>query len=169
MDRETQYEQEPRVTAAKLRPPTRFPARPRAGRGQPPGPETAKRTAARPAPRAWRTAISRRCAVALTIRRLATFAHAISSTSKTAPSRLSMAGRSVPTSSSRNGLSSTPTLRLVAGYAAARRAETVCRSALASVQPNTRAQPASNLDRVPHAGCACLLVQQRQRQPDLSF
>jgi hypothetical protein len=70
----------------------------------------------RPAPSAVRRAISRRRASDRAMRRLATLAHAISSTKATAAIRVSSAGFSVPNSSTSSGLAWTARFSFVFGY-----------------------------------------------------
>ena len=73
----------------------------------------------RPAPSAVRMAISDPRAAARARSRLATFAHAISSTKPTAPSRSSIALRMSPTVASRSGTAVNPRFALSSRYAAA--------------------------------------------------
>src|ERR1035441_9241931 len=68
-------------------------------------------------PRAIRTATSRRRPVARVSIRLATLAHAISSTNPTAANRIIMAGRTLPTNSSVRTIKFTPLPVLVSGCA----------------------------------------------------
>ena len=88
-------------------------------------------TRQRPAPSAARIASSRRLPPARISSRLATFAHATSRTSVTAPSRISSGSREEPVSCSRIGTTAAPTFSLLSGYCFSRRLAITCRSACA--------------------------------------
>jgi hypothetical protein len=92
------------------------------------------------APSAVRMTKSRCRALVRTSNKLATLAQAISNTKPTAPNKTNKAGRTGPTSWSRNGITATPMSRFVTGYCAPRRAAIDCISsfACATVRPGFR-------------------------------
>ncbi len=100
--------------------------------------ETSRR---RLAPSAARTPSSLVLALARASRRFATLAHAISSTSATAPASRFSVGRVAPTSCSCSGTTIAPLPSLETGYACSSRAATAVISACARSRPTPFLQP----------------------------